>query len=156
MKTKIYLLCFSALLMTALSATAQVYKSAEDTVKLNKEYIEVSNEIATLSARLTVAENNMPGYKSKANAADSKAHDAAETSSVQANKATGGGVKEARAARRDSRKALREAKDARSANNEVGDQGDKIASLKGELAKKTERLNQLTEMRDAINAQLTQ
>jgi DNA repair exonuclease SbcCD ATPase subunit len=153
MKSKIYVVCFLTLMMTGFAASAQVYKTAADTVKLNKEFTEVSNDIATLTAQLTVAQNNMPGYQSKAKAAESNAQDAAETSSTQAAKATeGNSVKEARKAKHKSKKAYHKAKDAQSANNNVGDQDDKIASLTGQLAKKQERLRQLTDMRASINA----
>ena len=152
MKSKIYVVCFLTLMVTGFAASAQVYKTAADTVKLNKEFTEVSNDIATLTAQLTVAQNNMPGYQSKAKTAESNAQDAAETSSTEAAKATGGSVKEARKAKRMSKKAYREAKDARSANSDVGHQDDKIASLTGQLAKKQKRLQQLTDMRTSINA----
>ena len=153
MKNKIYVVCFLALMATGFTAHAQVYKTFADTVKLNKEFIEVSNDIASLSAKLTIAQNNMPGYQSKARTADSDAQDAAYNSSVQADKATDGGVKAARKAKRNSKKAYREAKDARSANTVVENHDDRFASLTGQLAKKQERLRQLTAMRDAINAQ---
>ena len=153
MKSKIYVVCFLTLMMTGFAASAQVYKTAADTVKLNKEFTEVSNDIATLTAQLTIAQNKMPGYQSKANTAESNAQDAAETSSAQAAKATeGNSVKEARKAKRKSKKAYREAKDARSANVHVGNQEEKIASLTAQLAKKQERLRQLTDMRASINA----
>ena len=152
MKNKIYVACF-LLLIVGLTAHGQVYKTTADTVRLNKEFTEVCNDIASLSAKLTIAQNNMPGYQSKARNADSDAHNAAINSSVQSDKATDGGVKAARKAKRNSKKAYREAKDARSANNDVGDQDEKIASLTGQLAKKQERLRQLTVMREAINAQ---
>lgn len=155
MKNKIYVACFLMLCATSFSAYTQVYKTAADTSKLNKEFIDVNNDIEDLSAKLTTARNKMPGYKSKADIAESNAQDAAVTSSVQAAKATEGSVKEARKAKRNSKKAYREAKDARSANNDVGDQDDKIASLTGQLAKKQERLQQLTAMRDSINAKLS-
>lgn len=154
MKNKNYILGFVALMLIGFTAQAQVYKTADDTVKLNKEFIEVSNDIANLTAKLTVAQNNLPGYKAKAEGAESDAQKAAEKSSEQASKTTGGSVKEARKAKKDSKKALREAKDARKANSNIGDQDDKIASLKGQLAKKEERLRQLTEMREAIYASL--
>ena len=150
MKNKIYVVCFLSLIATGFTFQAQVYKTAADTVKLNKEFTEVSNDIATLGAKLTIAQNNMPGYQSKARTADSDAQNAAINSSVQADKATEGGVKEARKAKRNSKKAYREAKDARSANTVVGNQDDRIASLTGQIAKKEERLRQLTAMRDAI------
>ena len=153
MKNKIYVVCFLSLMVTGLTAYTQVYKTAADTVKLNKEFAEVSNDIASLSAKLTIAQNNRPGYQSKARTADTDAQDAAVKSSAQADKATDGGVKAARKAKRNSKKAYREAKDARSANNAVENHDDRIASLTGQLAKKQERLRQLTAMRDAINAQ---
>ncbi len=156
MKNSIYVVCFITLMMTVCTAGAQVYKTAADTANLNKEFTEVSNDIASLTAKLTIAQNNMPGYRSKADAATSVAQDAAVTSSVQADRATDGSVKEARKAKRKAKKAFREAKDARSANHDVGNQDDKIASLKGELAKKQERLEQLTAMRASINAQYQQ
>ena len=153
MKNKIYVVCFLSLIATGFTAYAQVYKTTADTVRLNKEFTEVSNDIASLSAKLTIAQNNMPGYQSKAKTADSDAQNAAINSSVQADKATEGGVKAARKAKRNSKKAYREAKDARSANIVVENQDEKIASLTGQLAKKQERLRQLIVMRDAINAQ---
>ena len=152
MKNKIYVVCFLTLMATGFTASAQVYKTFADTVKLNKEFTEVSNDIASLSAKLTIAQNNLPGYQSKARTADSDAEQAAVNSSAQAAKSTEGGVKEARKAIRKSRKAYHEAKDARSANNVVEDQDDKIASLTDQLAKKQVRLNQLIVMRDTINA----
>jgi chromosome segregation ATPase len=154
MKNKIYVVCLLTLMTTGFTAYSQVYKTTADTVNLNKEFTEVSNDIANLNAKLTIAQNNMPGYQAKANAAESNAQDAAVNSSVQAAKATTGGVKEARKAKRNSKKAFREAKDARSANHDVGNQDDKIALLTGQLAKKQERLRQLTAMRDTINSQL--
>jgi chromosome segregation ATPase len=150
MKNRIIIICFVALMATCFTGYAQVYKTLEDTVKLNKEYTEVSNDIANLTAKLTVAQNNMPGVESKAGRADSHAQDAAVNSSQQANKAIQGGVKEAKKAKRESKKAYRKAKDARSANNNISEQNNKIASLKGELAKKQERLEQLAAMRTAI------
>lgn len=152
MKNKIYVVCFLTLIATSFTAYGQVYKTYADTVKLNKEFTEVSNDIASLSAKLTIAQNNMPGYQSKARTADTHAQNAAINSSDQADKATEGGVKAARKAKRNSKKAYREAKDARSANNLVGNQDEKIASLTGQLAKKQERLSQLILMRDAIYA----
>ncbi len=149
---KIYQVCF-LILMTGFASYGQVYRTVADTVKLNKEFTEVSNGIATLSAELTIARNSMPAYQSKAKAAESNAKDAAETSSAQADKATGISVKEARKAKRKAKKAYRKAKDARSANSDVGKQDDKIASLSAQLAEKQERLRQLTDMRASINAE---
>lgn len=152
MKYKIYLVCFLTLMATSFMSYSQVYKTVADTVKLNKELTEVSNDIASLSAKLTIAQNNLPGYQSKARSADADAQQAAEKSSDQAIKSTDGGVKEARQAKRKSKKAYREAKDARSANNVVENQDERIASLTKQLAKKEQRLSELIVMREAINS----
>jgi chromosome segregation ATPase len=151
MKNSIFIFCCLMVMTISFTAGAQVYKTADDTVKLNKEFTEVSNDIASLTAKLTIAQNNMPGYQSKANVAESNAQNAAVNSSVQADKATGGSLKESKKAKKESKKAYKKAKHAKSVNNDVGDQYDKIASLKGQLAKKQERLDQLTAMRTAIN-----
>ncbi len=156
MKRTIQVCSFLVLMFAGFNGYTQVYKTAADTVKLNKEFTEVSNEIATLTAKLEVAQKNKPGIESKANNAETNAHKAAITSSKQADKATKGGVKEARKAKRNAKKAHREAKNAKSANENVGDQDDKIASLKGQLAQKEERLSQLTAMRTTILSELPQ
>ena len=153
MKKTIYVACFLTFILTAFTSYAQEYKTVEDTVKLNKEFTEVSNDIANLTAKLTIAQNNLPGYKSKANAAESNAQNAAANSSEQADKARNGSVKEARKAKLTSKKALHKAKDSRSANKDISEQDDKIASLTGHLAEKQIRLDQLAAMRVAINAQ---
>jgi len=150
MKNRIIIVCFVALMATCFTGYAQVYKTVEDTVKLNKEYTEVMNDIATLTAKLAVAQNNLPGVQAKAVKADVHAQEAAVHSSEQATKAVEGGVKEAKKAKRESKKAYREAKDAKSATHDISEQNEKIASLKGELAKKQERLEQLVAMRNLI------
>lgn len=152
MKNTMWMICFLVLTSIGFNASAQDYKTAADTVKLNKEYTEVSNDIASLTAKVAIIENNMPQYRSKANTAAADAQDAAISSSNQADKATRGGVKEARKAKRESKKAYREAKDERSANMNISKQQDKLASLKGQLAAKQERLSQLDAMRNAIGS----
>jgi predicted nucleic acid-binding Zn-ribbon protein len=153
MKKSLHLLFFLLLVIASLSAYSQKYRTAADTVKLNKEYVSVSNEIADLTAQLTIAKNNLPGYETKAANAGSNAQDAATISSDQAAKATNGSISDARSAKRKAKTAYKEAKDAKSASNNVSDQDNKIASLTSELNKKQERLQQLEAMRTAINAQ---
>jgi hypothetical protein len=155
MKLKIHVFSFFVLMLSGFAGYTQVYKTAADTLQLNKEFTAVSNDIATLTAKLEVAQKDKPGIESKATTAETNAQAAAATSSKQAGKATKGGIKAARKAKRDSKKAYREAKHARTANKNVGDQDDKIASLKGQLAEKQERLSQLTAMRTTILADLT-
>lgn len=154
MKNIMYVICIVTLMSIGFTASAQTYKTAADTVKLNKEFTEVSNDIASLTAKLTIAQNNLPGLKSKAVTANSDAKDAAATSSTQADKATRGDIDDAKKAKQKSKKAFREAKDARSAGNDVDNLDDKIASLSRQLAKKQVRLEQLTAMRVSIGARL--
>jgi len=150
MKKIKYLVPAMVLTMATFSAFSQNYQTASDTVKLNKEYVEVSNDIADLSAKLTIAQNNLPGYNTKADAAVSDAQNTSAKSSEQAAIATNGDVKDARKAKRKAKHALKDAKDLRHANNNVDDQREKIADLTAELAKKQARLQELDTKRTAI------
>jgi hypothetical protein len=82
------------------SAFSQKYKTPSDTVKLNKQYPKVSNEIAELTSKLTIAQNDLPGYQSKAGDAVSTAQNTANESSDQASKATNGDLKDAKRAKK--------------------------------------------------------
>lgn len=151
MKKSIYLVCFMAVLIAGPRAYGQKYKKVEDTVKLNKEYVSVNNDIADLNAKLTIAQNNLPGYKSKAIEAGTDAQDAAANSSNQASKAANNGeIKDAKKAKRRAKKAYNEAKDSRAANNNLSDQEDKITRLTLQINKKQQRLQELDVMRLAI------
>lgn len=140
------------LMMIALPAISQKYKSASDTVKLNKEWVEVSNSIAELQAKLTIAQNNLPGYNNKVGDAVSDAQNAAQQSSQQASKATNGDLGDAKDAKKKAKKALNEAEDAQSAKDKVKSQEKKIDKLNSELQKKQKQLSQLEEMRMNIRS----
>ncbi len=142
------------LTFTALPVFSQKYKTIEDTAKLNKEYVKVDNDIAELNAKLTIAQNDLPGYQSKAKDANADAANAASASSDQAAKATIGNVKDAKKAKKKANKAYNEAKDSRSADGKVSDQEDKITRYKLELKKKQQRLEELDIMRAAINLKI--
>ncbi|WP_345258011.1 hypothetical protein [Flaviaesturariibacter amylovorans] len=148
MNKTIYTTIFCLLMLAALPAGAQKYDAA-DSVKLNKEIVEVSNDISSLTARLAIAQNNLPGVREKAREEELDAQKAAEKSSERAARASSGDVKDARRAKKEARRAYREAKDARKAHEEIGDQEKKIASLQAELAKKQARLEQLNARRAA-------
>ncbi|MGI8581664.1 MAG: hypothetical protein ACR2KX_05705 [Chitinophagaceae bacterium] len=150
MKKIMFLLPAVIIIMLSQSAFSQKYKTAADTAKLNKEYVEVSNEIADLTSRLTIAQNNLPGYNNKANDAKADAQNTAIKSSEQSSDAVNGDVGDAKKAKRKAKKALREAKHARQASNKAEDQDKKIASLSSQLQKKQERLRELDTMRAAI------
>lgn len=136
----------------SMPAFSQKYKSAADTVRLNKEYLEVSNEIASLTSKLAIAQNNLPGYHTKASNAASDAQSTAKESSEQASKATNGNLGDAKSAKKKAKKALNDAQDARSADNNVKGQDKKIAKLSADLEKKQEKLKELEDMRTAIRA----
>jgi DNA repair exonuclease SbcCD ATPase subunit len=152
MKKIMFFVTAMLLMMVALPTIAQKYKSASDTVKLNKEWVEVSNDIAELQAKLTIAQNNLPGYTSKVGDAVSNAQNAAEQSSQQAYKATNGDLGDAKDAKKKAKKALNEAEDAQSAKDKVKDQEKKIDKLTSELQKKQKQLSQLEEMRTTIRS----
>ena len=143
-----------ALIFPALSAVSQKYKTVEDTIKLNKEYINLSNDIADLKAKLTIAQNDLPGYQSKAKEANSDAVNAASASSDQAARATNGKVKDAKSAKRKANKSYDQAKDSKSAKKKVDDQEDKIADYVKDIEKKQQRQVELDAMRLAIYAKI--
>ena len=151
MNKNIYLVCFLIAMMMGLQGYSQKYKTIEDTVKLNKEHVKLSNDIVELDAKLTIAKNNLPRYKSKATTAGADAEHAADKSSNQASKATNGDIDDAKKAKRRARKAYNEAKDSKVANNNVSDQEDKITKLSLQIIKKQQRLQELAAMRLAIN-----
>ena len=150
MKKSIYIICFAALTMTGLTAYSQKYKTVEDTARLNKEYVKVNNDIADLNAKLSIAQNNLPGYKSKAIDAGTDAQNAAVTSSDQSSKAIDGNVRDARKAKRKAKKAYKEAKDSRSATGNVSEQESRITKLTLQINRKHQRLQELEVMRQAI------
>lgn len=155
MKKIIRICCLAALLLPALPSFSQKYKTAEDTTKLTKEYVNVKNDLADLNAKLIIAQNDLPGYQSKATNANKDAVNAASASSDQASKATNGNVADAKKAKRKANKAYSEAKDSRSAKSKVSDQEDKITRYKLDIKKKQQRLEELDVMRLAINAKIT-
>ncbi len=154
--TKIFRLFYLlALVFTTSSAFSQKYKTIADTAKLNKEYVDVHNDLVSLYAKLTIAQNDLPGYQSKAKDADNDAEKAANASTDQASKATNGTVGDARTAKRRSKKAFREAKDSREAKNRLSDHEDKITRYKLDIKKKEQRLEELDVMRIGINTKVT-
>ena len=148
---KILPLFYLLALLPSISAFSQKYKNVEDTVKLNKEYLRVSNDIASLHAKLTIAQNDLPAYQSSAMNANNNASNAATASSDQATKATNGSIKEAKRAKKKARKAYGEAKDSRAANSKVNNLQNKITRYQSDLVKKEKRLEELEAMRNAIN-----
>lgn len=154
MKTIKFLLPAFVLIALSSPAFAQKYKTASDTVKLNKEYVNVSNDIAELTSKLTITQNNLPGYHKRASDAASDAQSSADESRQSASKATNGDLGDAKSAKKKAGQALNRAEDARDADNKIKDQDKKIAKLSSQLQKKQERLQELDAMRVAIRTTL--
>ena len=150
MKKIKFLLPAVILILASWPAFSQKYKTAADTIKLNKEYVAVSNAIADLTSKLTIAQNNLPGYHNKVDKAVSNAQNSAIRSSEQASKAIDGNLSDAKAAKRKAKSALNDAKDVRDANAKVKDQEKKINNLSLQLEKKQTRLQELGSMRTTI------
>ena len=140
------------LIMASLSALSQKYKTGADTIKLNKEWVEVSNDIAELTSKLTIAQNNLPGYHAKSDKAVSDAQETAQKSSDQAYKATNADLDDAKSAKKKAKKALNDAEDADDAKGDVKGQEKKIEKLTEQLQKKQKKLRELDEMRTTIRA----
>ena len=152
MKKNMFFLFTMLLLMSGFSASAQKYKSAADTIKLNKELLALSNDVAELTSKLTIAQNNLPGYQSKEKEAVSDAAGTAQNSSDQAYKATNGDLGDAKRAKKKAKKALNDAEAAADAKDDVKDQEKKIDKLTSELQKKQKKITELEEMRTTIRA----
>ncbi|WP_336517872.1 hypothetical protein [Pollutibacter soli] len=123
-QTKLFLIT-SLLLFSASALYSQKYKTTADTVKLNKEYVQVSNDIAELTSKLTIAQNNLPGFQAKAGEATTDAQSSANASSQQAAKATKGDLSEAKSAKKKAKKAYRNAQHASNADDSVTEQEKK-------------------------------
>lgn len=141
-------------LFQAVPVFSQKYKSADDTIKLNREYEKLSADIVELNIKINTAENDLASYQSKARSADNDATSAASASSDQASKATNGSVRDAKTAKRKAKKAYSEAIDSRSANNKVSDQQKRIMRFRSDLLKKQKRMEELQAMRLAIDAKI--
>ena len=150
MKKSVLFILAVICLTVSLPAASQKYKSASDTGKLNKELVEVSNEVAELTAEITIAQNNLPGYVTKADKAKTDAAGTAQQSSDQANKATNGDLGDAKSAKKKAKKALNDAEDASDASDNIKKQEKKIDKLTAELLKKQKTLQELEEMRTTI------
>jgi hypothetical protein len=146
-------LTFSAIFLTQ-AVFAQKYKTAADTVKLNKEYGEVTLDIAKLNSNLIEQQNKTAGYDSKATSTANDAVTAAQNSKATASTATDGNVGDAKAAMKQARRANNDANDARDAKNNQANNVKKINEINEKIAKKQARLTELAQQKAAILATL--
>ncbi len=154
MKFLSFLLGTAVLLTVSTFSYAQKYKTPADTGKLNAEYVKVQNNIADLTARIKTAQDDLPGYKTKAVNAGNTAQAAAASNDTSATKATSGNMQDSKDAKKSANEAYGKAKDSRTANNNVGKQNEKIRKLTDQLKEQNQRLKDLDVMRAAIYAQI--
>ena len=140
---------FSAILLTQ-TVFAQKYKTAADTVKLNKEYGEITLDIAKLNTNLIEQQNKTAGYQSKATSTASDAVSAAQNSKETAATATDGCLSDAKAAMKQARKANNDANDAQNAKNDEANNVKKINEINDKIAKKQAVLTDLAQQKAAI------
>jgi chromosome segregation ATPase len=154
MKIMSCLLGTAVLLAITTSVYAQKYKTPADTGKLNAEYVKVQNNIADLTSKLSAAQSDLPGYKTKAVNAVNDARTSAASSDTSSAKATSGNLQDSKDAKNNADAAYDKAKDSRSANENVGKQNEKIRKLTNQLKEQNQRLKDLDVMRTAIYAQI--
>ena len=136
------------------SVFAQKYKTAADTVKLNKECGEVNLDLAQLNASLIKEQNKTSDYQSKSASTAKDAAASAQYSKETASTATDGSIADAKAAMKQARKANNQAGDARDAKNNQASNVKKIESLQEKIAKKQAILADLMRQKADILANL--
>jgi len=140
---------FSAILLTQ-TVFAQKYKTAADTIKLNKEYGEIALDIAKLNTNLIEQQNKTAGYQSKATSTASDAATAAQNSKKTAATATDGSLSDANAAMKQARKANNDANYALDAKNDVANNVKEIIKINEKIAKKQAILAYLAQQKATI------
>ena len=131
-------------------AFSQKYKSLADTIKLNKEYLSVTNDIVNLKEKLDIAKNELPVLKATAITANALSKSSAAESSRQAYKATNAALEELKEADKKASKALKDGYAAKSANDDIRDMEEKIISLNEKTGIKQKKLKELEKMRTYI------
>lgn len=142
------------LLVVSFYSYSQKYKSYADTIKLNQEYVSISNEVAELTAKLTISKNNLPNLKKKAADAHADTKAAAESNSRQAMKATNGSFEEIKEAFAKAKEALKEANRAKDADDKVQDMEEKIVGLTEKINNWQKRLKELENIRNGLRIAL--
>ena len=117
-------------------AFSQKYKTAADTLKLNKEYSEVALDISKLNVQLADAKNKTAGYASKSSYTAQNATNSAQESKTDAATATNGNLGDAKTAMKQAKKANNEAKGAKSAKDDENDNTKEIDKLNAKIHEK--------------------
>jgi len=134
------------------SCSPTVYKTATDTVNLNKEYRVLLRDVVNLQGDINKTKSNIPVYEAKLQKANAQSKESLEESRAQASVATGGNLKQIRKSEKKADKAQDQAEEARDASKRLSASRDDLKSLQAELAQKQRRLEDLDTQRAAINA----
>ena len=149
---QLFLALTTTVILCAASANAQTYKTAADTVKLNKEYAGVQKDIADLKTKLDKANGKTSDYQEKVTSTSQDANNAAEASKNQAATATNGNIKDIEKEEKKAKKANSEANNEKNAQKEVKSNQKEIKKLNSDLDKKQKRLTELDTMRASISS----
>ena len=136
------------------TVSAQKYRTAADTVKLNKEYGDVTLSIARLNADLIEEQNKTLGYQNKSASTAQAAAVSARDSKGTAATATDGNVKDAHTAMKQAKDANNRAKDAKNAREDEANNVKKIANINDKIVKKQTVLTGLAQQKAAIIEEL--
>jgi len=142
-------------ILFAQTASAQKYKTADDTVKLNKEYGEVTLDIAKLKANLVEQKNKTYNFQTKSASTAQDAASSAQYSKETAATATDGSVSSAKKAMKQAKKANKQANNAKNAKEDQEDNVKKIADLQEKIEKKQAVLTDLDKQRADIMQRIT-
>lgn len=148
-----FLLCFSLIFISE-NTQAQKYKTASDTIRLNKEYAQLRLDIANLNSKLSDEKEKTADYQLSTSSTSDKATRSAQQSKTQAATATNGNTSDTRQAVRDAKRANRKARSARKAKSNEKDHNKRIKALESQIAKKQSRLRKLDLERAAIMTKL--
>ena len=154
MRILVCALAFSTILFVG-SVQAQKYKTLSDTVKLNKEYGEITLDIAKLNSKLIAEKNKTVDLQNKTSSTASEAVTSAQDSKNQAAAATSGNTTDTKQAVKDAKKADRKANDAKDAVADEKNNNKRIKKLTDQIEKKQKNLTDLDQQRAIIMLQLT-
>ncbi|HTI58136.1 hypothetical protein [Mucilaginibacter sp.] len=151
-KMMLYITFYALTFAISLTANAQKYKTAADTLNLNKEYASISLDISKLTVKLVEAQNKTNGFQSNSASSAQDAVNSAQQSKTDASTATNGNLDDAKTAMKQARKANNQAKDAKNAKDDENDNIKTIKKLNDKIAEKQQLLADLDKQRMAIKA----
>ncbi|MEO6850110.1 MAG: hypothetical protein ABI166_05750 [Mucilaginibacter sp.] len=121
-------------------------------MKLNKEYSDISLDIAKLNIKLVEAQNKASGFQSNSVTTAQNATNSAQQSKTDAATATNGNLDDAKTAMKQAKKANNQAKDAKNAKDDESDNVRDINKLNAKILEKQQQLVELDKERAAIKA----